>query len=183
MKYWVISDTHYHHRMLVEHNYRPEGFEGLIAKHWREMVKPEDLVIHLGDVVVGRDGEAHDVYVRPMPGKKILVRGNHDSRSLGWYMGHGWDFCCDSFSIDYAGKRVLFTHIPDHNTPCDINVHGHLHAIPEQSHRRAEIMSFYKERHVLVAMELTKYRPLLLDTIVAQHAKRQRPISDERKTV
>lgn len=76
-------------------------------------MRPEDTLIHLGDVCFRyNDTKAHQKWVLPMPGRKILVRGNHDKKSCSWYMDNGWDFACDYFVMKYEDMELRFTHRP-----------------------------------------------------------------------
>ena len=52
-----------------------------IEKHWKKRVAPEDTVVVTGDHSWGRNLEecAADLeFIAALPGKKILLRGNHD---------------------------------------------------------------------------------------------------------
>lgn len=80
MKIFVIADTHFYHKNIVKFENRPlDNVEQIIA-NWNKAVRPDDLVIHLGDVIFGlnKDTVLPDLMKRLM-GKKILCRGNHDS--------------------------------------------------------------------------------------------------------
>lgn len=124
MKEWLITDTHFDHDNIGVYCARPDGWMDLILKNWREMVKPEDVVIHLGDVKVGGKHKLTEI-LYSLPGKKILVKGNHDNESLMWYMRNGFDAAVDG--MRYHG--VTFTHEPSVSLYeyTDINIHGHVH--------------------------------------------------------
>ena len=102
-----------------------------------------------GGVVVPRQ-MIRDLRLRP----GLLVRGNHDSRSISWYMDHGFVFACDALELGGA----YFTHKPSPYLPagCTYNVHGHLHNRFAADYR--------KYPHCrLFAMEHSKYEPMLLE--------------------
>lgn len=93
MKVYLISDTHFNHDKIATYCDRPSNFTELMIKNWNQIVKPDDLVIHLGDVQIGKKSD----WIMPsLPGRKILVRGNHDRQwsNLRW-MKAGFDFACD----------------------------------------------------------------------------------------
>src|SRR2546429_1911273 len=78
MNTYVISDTHFNHLKLSTHlGQRPEGFSELIERNWVQTVKDTDLIVHLGDFLIGPKRQAKDILAR-LPGIKWLVRGNHD---------------------------------------------------------------------------------------------------------
>lgn len=130
-KYWIISDPHLGHNAMLEYCGRPEGFEDLILGNLVSLIKPEDILICLGDFCMYRDGYWHDQLIN-IPCKKWLIRGNHDRKSLGWYLSHGWDFVGDSVQLNIFGKNILLTHKPINWEVIswlnlDMNIHGHLH--------------------------------------------------------
>ena len=58
-----------------------ENYEEQIKKNWIENVKEEDTVIISGDIswAMSLEESVKDFeYINNLPGKKILVRGNHD---------------------------------------------------------------------------------------------------------
>lgn len=81
MNVFFTSDTHFGHARILELSNRPfdsiEHMNDEIVKRWNEVVKPEDMVYHLGDVALG---PIHDslANVKRLNGRKILVLGNHD---------------------------------------------------------------------------------------------------------
>lgn len=167
---WVISDTHFGHEKLKEYASRPDGFEEKILKSLSDTISAEreHIIIHLGDVCIGQDEYWHErlSYVHC---KKWLVRGNHDKKSLSWYLSHGWDFVADEITLNIYGKRVCFSHRPisDFSTGIrfDINVHGHCHA---DNHRNEGGLHYQR----LVAVEHT-YAPVLLRSILEKKHKPQ----------
>jgi len=127
MKEWLITDTHFDHDNIGVFCDRPDGWMDRILKQWREIVKPEDVVIHLGDVQVGRKHKLSEL-LWSVPGTKILVMGNHDNESPLWYMRNGFSFACNGL----AYKGITFTHHPKNSLydGTDLNIHGHVHNSP-----------------------------------------------------
>lgn len=163
MKIWVTSDTHFGHAKLIEWG-RDANFNFLELTHHRKMVDADDYLIHLGDFCIGNDEKHHDVWFENIrTPNRILVRGNHDHKSNGWYLAHGWSAVADQLVLRLFGKQVLFSHIPVDPKlwpVIDYNVHGHTHG---NLHRDFEVRDFYdKDFHREVAMELTKYKPILV---------------------
>jgi calcineurin-like phosphoesterase family protein len=163
MRYYIITDTHFNHTAkMQEYCNRPADYEQKLFSSMSQI--PEDaILIHLGDVNIGDDVDVHEKYIKPLKCKKILVRGNHDHKSLSWYQDHGWDFVCDSFIMNHLGKRLLFSHKPQPLGEWDLNLHGHFH---NTTHRDDEFNSFYCEKHIKVAVEDTGYKAVLLDRFV-----------------
>lgn len=162
MKYWIISDTHFSHEKIKEFCNRPEDHELRIISGLSSISK-NDCLIHLGDICMGNDGIVHTLLSDNCKCKRILVRGNHDSKSSSWYMDHGWDFVCDAFRLEYCGYIVMFSHKPQPwDGVWDINIHGHLHNLG----RVKEIKHEMRKWHRLYAPELFDYKPVELSKML-----------------
>jgi calcineurin-like phosphoesterase family protein len=183
MKTYIISDTHLNHDKIKTYCDRPDDFTEQINRNIARIVKPEDLLIHLGDVGIGRY-EGFVEMVREWPGRKILVRGNHDSKSCQWYMEHGFDFACDA--MIYRG--CWLTHRPWLNELPEgthLNLHGHLHNVwhgfypedPEaeeqEFNQAAKSGKLVRPWHRLFAVEYTNYTPVCFDKFVTKPDKYQ----------
>jgi len=163
MNYWLLSDTHFNHEKLSEWGGRSGDWQ---EKFWEGLARiPDgDMLIHLGDICIGDDAEVHEK-LRNKNIKMVLVRGNHDGKSVNWYQEHGWDFVCDSFELLYHGHYLYFSHRPQppmgHFTH---NIHGHTHG---NTHRSEEYLSFYdKEYHLDISPELVGFAPIRLDSLL-----------------
>ena len=58
-----------------------QDYEKKIEKNWREIVKSDDIVIIPGDISWGmtlNEALPDFKYINDLPGKKIILRGNHD---------------------------------------------------------------------------------------------------------
>jgi len=153
---YLLSDSHYHHKMLVETGKRPDGYELLIKESWLSQVQPDDVVYHLGDVCMGDKVKVHEEYIMPMPGYKILIRGNHDKEKDSWYLSHGWDEIHDQLRLKRPW-RVLLTHKPQPDDGSfDLNIFGHLH---NNTHRLTpELKAMLTPKHRLLALECVQYK-------------------------
>lgn len=154
MRIYLTTDTHFNHRKLEEYG-RPKDFELLIEEGYK-ILKIGDILFHLGDVCIGNDAEMHERFIRNLPCKKILVRGNHDGKSDNWYFDHGWDFVAKEIVNTYFGKKYLFKHIPTQKREgIDFQIHGHTHG---NRHRDIDIQPFYDTTwHKELALELNNY--------------------------
>ena len=109
--------------------------ENRIAKNWREMVGEDDTVIIPGDISWGmklEEGKYDLDWLRELPGKKILIKGNHDL----WWTGinrlkslYGEDIQFlqyDSFTVEgvsICGSRGWITPDDDEFTEADEKVY------------------------------------------------------------
>lgn len=167
MKFYLIADTHFGHKRATEFG-RPKNFEQVILANLKKMTKPGDAIVHLGDFAFGSDVKWMREFVKATKGRKrILVKGNHDQKSLSWYVDQGFDFACDGFSMKYGGQTILFTHIPDNYSPWEytMNIHGHLH---DNKHRAGEypFVGQGELTHKLVSMEWQKCEPVELQKFI-----------------
>ena len=159
MNYWIITDTHFGHKKMQEYCNRPEGFEETILKNIHYTVRDDDVLIHLGDFCIYKDEEWHKRFMSACSGKRWLIRGNHDKKSLGWYFDHGWDFVADEIMLTIFGKRILFSHRPVTVGIFDLNIHGHHHNTVHHPEDKTT------SKHKLIVIE-HEYKPVSLRQIV-----------------
>lgn len=158
-KIYITTDTHFSHKKLIEWG-RPKDFEERLWKGF-EVIKENDLLIHLGDFCIGNDELNHNLFMERVKGKKIFVRGNHDNKSNTWLYNHGWDFVCREFKDKFFGLSFTFTHIPIPKNETDYNIHGHTHG---NMHRNIDVRDYYdKSFHIEIAPEIDNYQPTLLN--------------------
>gem|GEM_PF-1308717 len=164
MKIHIITDTHFGHKDLATKlKVRPDDFQERIINAWRLVVAEDDLVIHLGDVMVGKPTDWLSG-IPDLPGRKVLIKGNHDKKSAQWYMNNGFEFYCETFSWQMFGYQLLFSHEPVFSGNFDLNIHGHLHGAAHRDYPKSE-------RHLLLSLEDSGYRPHLLKTILQSWEK------------
>ena len=162
--YWLISDTHFNHLKLEDWGGRSGDWQNQL---WSGInaIPEGDILIHLGDVCIGGDEIIHKNLAWHKTFKKILIRGNHDKKSMNWYMEHGWDFVCDGLELLYYGQYLFLSHRPQppmgHYTT---NIHGHTHG---NLHRSEEYVSFINPKyHKDISPELVGFKPIRLDTLL-----------------
>jgi len=177
MKIFLITDTHLGHKMLEEKKFRPKSISCDIIGNINRlnMDYPNSTLIHMGDLVLCNSEETLK-YARLFKSatqtlNTILVRGNHDKLSDSkYYYDFGINTICDGFFLRRYGIRIMISHKPktDHGY-FDINIHGHFH---DNDHRTImEYKDFdaeLNEKHRLIALEIEKYKPIELKTVVKQ---------------
>jgi len=138
---WFTSDTHFYHEQ--DFLYRPRGFENTlemneaIVERWNSVVKPNDTVYHLGDVLMGH----YDVNIlKRLNGIIFFIRGNHDTdRKIGDIAAAGTPgtrmFLGTSELIKFGKLSLFVCHYPvltanfddKHFNQHVISLHGHTH--------------------------------------------------------
>lgn len=175
MKTWLISDTHFGHKNIVKYCERPENHNELMVANWQKLVAPEDRIIHLGDVFMGKESKEFASAIFPaLPGEKSLILGNHDHETKKFYEGLGF-YVCEHYKVwvphDYAKMgSVVMTHYPlcrDYPT-WKVNIHGHIH---NQGYAPGTPR---KRRYVNVSVEVTDYAPVLLEDVLEGRAGQER---------
>ena len=84
MKTFIIADTHFHHKNIIEYASRPfksvEEMDNEMIKRWNDKVSKDDLVIHLGDFALGNTEEVASL--RNKLNGKIILLSNHNHKSV-----------------------------------------------------------------------------------------------------
>ncbi|MEK6927051.1 MAG: metallophosphoesterase [Nanoarchaeota archaeon] len=145
---FIISDTHFNHKNIIEYAGRPfktiEEMNKEIIGKWNKKVGKEDLVIHLGDFALGNEEEVKAIRDR-LNGKIILLKGNHDYKSV---RKAGFLIIKGTLEIN----NLIFSHNPLRKEDIPngfINVHGHIH---EKESKEG----------INISVEKTNYEPIEL---------------------
>lgn len=167
---FILTDSHFGHRKLIEIGERPKDFEKRIIRNLRMLIRDEDIVIHLGDFSMANsvdDVRWHREFMAACGNaRKYLIKGNYDNHSDSWYMDHGWDLVARGMVMKVNGRYVFVSHKPMRKVlNVNYNLHGHTHG---NIHRDDESKEFYDPAyHIEVAMEHKPlYEPRLLKNLI-----------------
>lgn len=162
---WLTSDTHFCHTNIIKHCHRPfyttSEMNEVMIQNWNRVVKPGDIVYHLGDVFMDQQGvEQHESIMARLTGRKRLVVGNHDD--IPYLSKSGW-FQKVLFWRVWNDRPLIFTHTPLHQDSIHrrildaggVNVHGHMH-------NNGSPKGPYKS----VCVELHNYTPVNLEDLL-----------------
>ena len=145
MEIWFTSDTHFCHQR--EFLWGPRGFTNVeemneaIIERWNKVVKPNDIVYHLGDTMLNDNVKGIECFKR-LNGQIFLIYGNHDTNARknllftddrtrhkmlgGWY----------AYVIKHGKLSIYLSHYPTLTANFDngkhfsqniINLHAHTH--------------------------------------------------------
>lgn len=125
---FVTSDHHFGHARIIELAERP--FTSLGAMHgeliaaWNRLVRPEDVVLHLGDLALGNREESIAL-TSALNGRKLLVPGNHDTISSVYRCSEAhkkqtrdlldqfnWEVLPEMLTGTRNGRQLLASHYP-----------------------------------------------------------------------
>ena len=171
---FVTSDLHFGHDR--EFLWGPRGFESsqehdeMVIRNWNSIVRPEDTVYVLGDLMLG-DNDYGKCCVERLNGHIKLIRGNHDSDKR-WNEVYptipnveliGW-----ADVINFRKYHFYLSHFPTLSGNLEkeslhqmtLNLHGHTHSKDK----------FYEDRPYMynVALDANNNTPVLLDDIIEQ---------------
>jgi len=151
---YVTSDWHLGHKGISQ-KFRDkftsdDNHDRMIWQNARDMLTARDILICLGDMSFTDEGLD---MIHALPGRKILVRGNHDTRSMDMY-----NKVFEAIHGAYRYKGCFLTHIPIH--PMELyrgyNIHGHCHrGGPSNLQIGEEWQAYYN-----VILEFNDYRPV-----------------------
>lgn len=148
---WFISDTHFGHGNVIQSANRPfssvEEMDQVMIERWNALVKPEDLVWHLGDVAMNTKYGIS--ILRKLNGTKRLIAGNHDEIPRICAAGV-FQKVRESHKL---GPGVLMTHRPVVWTE-GVNLHGHIHDMDPPT-----------PQHINLSVEKIGYQPMHLDQL------------------
>ena len=82
---FFVSDTHFAHENIIKYCNRPfksiEEHDEALIERWNEKIDKDDIVFHLGDFAFASEEYIKSILDR-LNGKKYLVFGNHDWRTM-----------------------------------------------------------------------------------------------------
>jgi len=161
---FLVSDTHFGHSSICRFTrddgspLRPWNDVTLMDEEmkdlWNETVRPRDIVYHLGDVAMGHPESLH--ILGKLHGRKILIKGNHDTFPIDDYMQY-----FDNIESYKIINGMLLSHIPVHKNSIGrygTNIHGHLHYRVVESEPGIIDTNYW-----CACVEHTEYKPITLE--------------------
>lgn len=122
---YFTSDIHDYHKNVLSYCNRPydtvEEMHEAIYDTWRKTVREEDTIYVLGDVTLNKKWAFK--IGNELPGKKILIAGNHDDcwnfeeksngeKKRALYLNNGWSEVHMQYSIRLRGHYIHMSHLP-----------------------------------------------------------------------
>ena len=133
MRYWFSADYHLGHKNIIKYCNRPfkslEHMNETIIRNHNARVKPDDVLIHVGDFCFNNTSSERGEGIRistqewesKLNGKIIHIKGNHDKNN-------GTKTIIQGMLIQFMRHYVWCVHKPQHyNKKYDINFVGHIH--------------------------------------------------------
>ena len=173
---WVSSDLHFNHDR--EFIYVPRGFKTVgemnetILKNFKEDINSDDEVYLLGDLMLGGPDKMEQglEFIREIPGRLHLVRGNHDTK-LRWANYAKLPNVVElknAIYLDYHKYHFYMSHYvsltgnleKESLHQCTINLYGHTH----------QMNNFYRDIPFLyhVGVDSHNCHPIALDSAIEE---------------
>lgn len=175
---WFTADTHFNHRNIIKYCERPyadvEEMNDALVNNFNEMIKPGDVLYHLGDVAMGPKGAGPISHIN---GVKHLISGNHESywpqnkpSQMLRYLDLGFQTISSFLTMKIEGRIVHLSHFPymederhEHkyanyhpDDDGELLVHGHVHTLWKE-----------RERQLNVGVDVWDMKPVHIDEIAA----------------
>ena len=157
---YLLGDLHLDHQNIIGYCARPfigvNEMNDVLIKNWNFVVKKQDKVYYLGDLVYGKSACDPQTFCNKLNGEITVIKGNHDLKLPGTR---------DYEILQYAGYEFLLTHDPD-NLPIDWKgwvIHGHKH----NNNIRDYPFINGETKRINVSAEVVNYKPVSLDYIIS----------------
>ena len=157
---FLVSDTHFGHKGVCHFLNadgsklrpwdNPDDMDRDMVASWNSVVRPNDKVYHLGDVVINRRALS---ILDELNGDKVLIKCNHDIFKLHEYTRYFRDV-----RAYHVMNNFILSHIPVHPDSKGRfagNIHGHLHS------RRLDDAWYH-----CVCVEQTDFRPISFEVVM-----------------
>lgn len=123
---FITSDTHFGHKNIITYCSRPfysvQQMDYMMLQNFQQVLQEDTLLIHLGDVAMGRIEDSLGI-VSQIPGRKLLIPGNHDrvssiesttkqKRFRPLYEAAGFEILPEEVTTVIDGISLIFNHYP-----------------------------------------------------------------------
>ncbi|MBR0391178.1 MAG: metallophosphoesterase [Oscillospiraceae bacterium] len=168
---YYTADLHLGHENVIMFDNRPfptiEQMDETIIANWQAQVREKDDVYILGDIAY-RSATRISEYLDKLPGRKHLVIGNHDGRTLKDpnLREYYFDSVEQIQTITDGGRRVVLCHYPLAEWPGmfrdAIHLYAHIH------NKKAETYKLMRQRENAynAGCMINNYVPCTLDEVI-----------------
>lgn len=171
---WLTSDTHFNHdRDFI---WSPRGCANAtemnekILENWNQTIKDNDIVYHLGDVMMGGDLQAGLRLISKLKGQKYLAYGNHDTdaRLKAFTVNHFFKEIQMGYRLKVHGTTFVATHYPtitaNGNDNRVLGLYGHTHQQTNFFQDEAGIRTYMYH----VGVDSHDCKPVNLEDLIAE---------------
>jgi len=163
-KIFLTSDEHYNHSNIIGYCKRPfkdvyEMNKTIVCNH-NKVVRPTDLVIHVGDCILHNFPLKFDEILESLNGSHVFLKGNHDRK-----------FQVNSMIIKSHGLQLFLTHKPPETNPFgyQICLSGHHHEKYRALIQNDPVTNQIKYMIVNVGVDVWNFHPISLDFLAGSY--------------
>jgi calcineurin-like phosphoesterase family protein len=183
---FFVSDTHFGHKNIILYSNRPfssvDEMNNLMVKYWNEVVKPEDIVWHLGDFAFMPYKDFKSLVWR-LNGHINVILGNHDKvieqHRQDILNTNKIESIQNYKELKVEGNFIVLFHygqrVWNKSHHDAIHLYGHSHGSLPPHGKSVDVGVDCKE----ITHE---YRPVSLDEVVKYMSKRQGEVVDHHGT-
>lgn len=177
---YFTSDHHFGHKNIIKYCNRPfssvEEMDSIMIERWNQVVKPNDMVYHLGDFTLNNRDKAIE-YFSKLNGKVYIVK-NPSHHDKNWIKFNSFSYTTITTTnvmssvmyidpittIRYGIKTIVMCHFPmlewEGSHHGSIHFHGHSHGnIPN------------RENFIDVGVDCWNYYPITFEQIMEEQMK------------
>lgn len=168
MTTFFTADTHFGHGKVINYCKRPfataDEMDEVLIDNWNMIVKPDDVVYHLGDFMWHGDKRAATSLLNELNGRKHLIVGNHDHRQVR--NNSGWVEVDKLIEREIDGVHVTMCHYPLRTWAGirrgGIHLHGHTHGSIQRENLTYD-----------VGVDVWNFRPVSLQELLMHMPERE----------
>ena len=176
---FVTSDLHFgHDRQFL---YGPRGFNSIqehdetVMKNWNEIVRPDDTVWVLGDLMLGDNAHGMSC-LNQLNGTLNVCLGNHDTDSRKFlYENTAWKIASVQYAavIKYGKYHFYLSHYPAETTNFDDKPLARVYNLSGHTHLSTKFYRKYPNVYN-VAVDAHNNYPISIDQIIKDIEKRNK---------
>lgn len=172
---YYISDLHFGHANVIKFDERPfadvDEMDRVMIERWNETVGDNDDVYVVGDFCY-RSRYAAEWYLEQLRGRKHLVTGNHDWRTLQNEKALAMFASVSSMlEVEDGGRAIVLCHYPmaewRNSMRTAWHVYGHIHNCRGKTYEFMRTL----ERALNAGAPVNGYRPVSFDELVENNRR------------
>lgn len=185
---FITSDTHFCH--VPSFVWEPRGFSSVeemneaIVERWNNIVKPKDIVYHLGDTILSNNEKGIE-YFNKLNGEIFVIWGNHDSDNRknilaaecsnfrgGWY----------AYVIKHGKMSIYLSHYPTltANYNADKHFSTNVLAFAGHTHKKEKFLDENNPFLYNVCLDAHNCYPVHIDEAISDCRKKFLSIKSEK---
>ena len=171
---YFTSDLHFGHKNVLRMGNRPfadiEEMNAALITNWNRRVSDLDEVYILGDISLAKNWKVVYEFLRPLHGKKYLIKGNHEHYLRDRkFLQHYFELITDYHELRYNEKHFILSHYPfwewNGKYRGSIHLYGHVHA------GDSFFLQEYFGKCYCVGVESNAYTPVSIEEIIERMEK------------